>query len=97
MVTEEEMTAVARELKDTYPDFYNTIYTRTSREGIADEIYDFMRNNPDVTTSQVIHKMWDLTGGKPAPLKIIDTETGEIYEQEEYVERLKREGKWPIK
>ena len=97
MVTEEEMTAIAKELPRSYPDFYNTIYQTTLRQGIVQEIYDFMISNRDVTVDKVEEKIWDLTGGKPAPLKIIDTETGEIYEQEEYVEKLKREGKWPIK
>ena len=96
MVTKEEMTAVAKELPRTYPDFYNYIYLTTSRRGCEQEIYDFMLEHPDSTPSDVLKKMWDIVG-KPAPLKIIDTETGEIYEQEEYVEKLKREGKWPIK
>lgn len=62
MTSREQFFEVANSLTDVYPDFARCLYSEAYDEGLLDEIYSFMANNPSCTTDEVLLRLDDLLG-----------------------------------
>lgn len=73
MRTSSELKELAEKVSDTYPDFVRWISSIPIKYNIEDEVYDYMLNNPNATTSDILNYEAKLTG-HTKPLEIVDDE-----------------------
>lgn len=71
MITSDDLKTLANKVYDTYPDFVLWISTIPFKYNVGERIYDYMLNNPNASTSEILNYEAELTG-KTEPLEIVD-------------------------
>ena len=78
MINKKQFDALAENVNGAYPDFINNLYSCAKDCGCVDEVYDFMKNNPDASTGEVLEVIDNLLGN-PRPMNVFQVNKPSLY------------------
>lgn len=66
-----ELESKLKQIEGTYPDFYNSVLRNAKENDLADELMDYISDNPSADTSDILIYVGELLGEDDEPLKLI--------------------------